>query len=268
MFAQNIIKFIQQKLESNQLSHAYLVDEVQDQLSTNLADQIYGAFSSQVGLSDFHHISPEESQSIKVDQIRVVIDRLSRKPTGSMHLVVISCAHLMNLAAANALLKILEEPPVRAHFFLIVPHVQQLLPTIISRTQVLRCDKLSIEDFSHEPQYELLHQLYQDNPAQLYLGEDSRLLLKLHESVLRAEHPYLAIQNLTGYHLLELVKSALQIIFIRMRDGSSIYCQEYWDIYDDVLSLSRSYQQAYNINERAVLDRLGIALLSLKKLTS
>jgi hypothetical protein len=49
------------------------------------------------------------------------------------HVFVLQKADLLSPAAANSLLKSLEEPPQGYHFFLLAAHEQQLLPTIRSR---------------------------------------------------------------------------------------------------------------------------------------
>ncbi len=51
--------------------------------------------------------------------------------------VIVDCAEEMNPSAANALLKLLEEPPERVAFFLVAHAPGRLLPTIRSRCRVL-----------------------------------------------------------------------------------------------------------------------------------
>lgn len=51
----------------------------------------------------------------------------------------------MHVNAANALLKILEEPPEKTMFFLVTSHPEQLLTTILSRTQ-----KIMVRAFTDE----------------------------------------------------------------------------------------------------------------------
>ncbi len=71
---------------------------------------------------------------ISVDQIRQLIERVStRAHTGANKCVIISPAECMNANAANALLKVLEEPPERTLFLLVSAMPQQLPATIISR---------------------------------------------------------------------------------------------------------------------------------------
>lgn len=78
------------------------------------------------------------SQQIGVDQIRALTDfvNLSAHQQG-YKIILIHPAEAMNLAAANALLKKLEEPPPGVIFMLVTHRVQQLLPTIRSRCQLI-----------------------------------------------------------------------------------------------------------------------------------
>lgn len=83
--------------------------------------------------------------SIKVDDIRGLLDSLSLTSAGRARIVIIDPAQLMNDQAANALLKNLEEPSENVYFILIVPEMDQLLPTIRSRVQVVRFYSLEYE---------------------------------------------------------------------------------------------------------------------------
>jgi DNA polymerase-3 subunit delta' len=72
---------------------------------------------------------------------------LSLRPLpDSRKIAVIDDADLMNDAAANALLKTLEEPPERAVLFLIASNPDALLPTIRSRCQMIRFAPLPADD--------------------------------------------------------------------------------------------------------------------------
>jgi DNA polymerase-3 subunit delta' len=84
--------------------------------------------------------------SIKVDAIRELLDSLSLSSGGKSRIVIIDSAHLMNDQAANALLKNLEEPSENVYFILIAPEIEQLLPTIRSRVQVMRFYALKYEN--------------------------------------------------------------------------------------------------------------------------
>jgi len=81
---------------------------------------------------------------IKIDQIRSLCQTLAMKPyEARRRVVIITDAQAMNQAASNALLKMLEEPPVRTILILVATHPSDLLPTIVSRCQQLRFKPIS-----------------------------------------------------------------------------------------------------------------------------
>jgi len=87
------------------------------------------------------------TSNIPVDSIRRVIDRFgSSAAEGGWRVCIVDSAEDMERSAANALLKLLEEPPPRA-LFLIVAHAPgRMLPTIRSRCRLLTFDPLSEAD--------------------------------------------------------------------------------------------------------------------------
>lgn len=87
------------------------------------------------------------TSNIPVDSIRRVIDRFgSSAAEGGWRVCIVDSAEDMERSAANALLKLLEEPPPRA-LFLIVAHAPgRMLPTIRSRCRLLTFDPLAEPD--------------------------------------------------------------------------------------------------------------------------
>lgn len=67
---------------------------------------------------------------------------------GGRRVVIVDAADNMNPSAANALLKMLEEPPDHATLLLISHRPSGLLPTIRSRCRTLRLDTLTAEDMA------------------------------------------------------------------------------------------------------------------------
>lgn len=86
---------------------------------------------------DYTIVEPEKNKlSIGVDQIRQISSKVyERAQQGGNKVIWINVASLMTEAAANALLKTLEEPPENTYFILSDYHNGQLLPTIRSRCQ-------------------------------------------------------------------------------------------------------------------------------------
>ena len=88
--------------------------------------------------SDLEKISNNESEIIKIDQIRNIKTFLGQKSISSgKKIVFIIDAHLLNEAASNCLLKTLEEPS-NGIFILLTSKLNFLLDTIISRCQIVR----------------------------------------------------------------------------------------------------------------------------------
>lgn len=84
---------------------------------------------------DVMQIAPEEQgKAILIDQIRALADFLQLKShSAPSKVAVISPAEAMNLNAANALLKMLEEPPAGSYLILVGSKLQRLPATIRSR---------------------------------------------------------------------------------------------------------------------------------------
>jgi DNA polymerase III subunit delta' len=79
-----------------------------------------------------------EGLSIKVDEIRELITRTSWSPSvGNYRVVVIEDADRLTESAANALLKVIEEPGARTVWLLCAPTLTDVLPTIRSRCRHL-----------------------------------------------------------------------------------------------------------------------------------
>ena len=90
------------------------------------------------GSSDFEKTIKSGSEIIKIAQIRNIKTFLSQKSINSeKKIVLIIDAHLLNEAASNCLLKILEEPS-NGIFILLTSKLNLLLDTIISRCQIVR----------------------------------------------------------------------------------------------------------------------------------
>ena len=92
-----------------------------------------------------------EGGTLKVDQIREVRKTITYKPYQSKYRVALFLRFQeANDNAANALLKTLEEAPSYAVLILTADNPEQLLPTILSRCEVLRLRPLKIEEVKRD----------------------------------------------------------------------------------------------------------------------
>jgi DNA polymerase-3 subunit delta' len=106
---------------------------------------------------------------IGIDDIRG-LQRLANLPPyeGKCKVFIIDEAEYLSIEAANALLKILEEPPPRVVWLLLAAEEERLLPTIISR-----CQRLELKPVSSERVQETLVNSYNVD------GDKAKLLTQL-----------------------------------------------------------------------------------------
>jgi DNA polymerase-3 subunit delta' len=92
-------------------------------------------------------IPPDPPQmTIKVDQVRRVIETIYYRPGEARERVYIFTDSGFMKEAANSLLKVLEEPPEFATIFLLTENAGELLPTIRSRSMTFTLGALPAED--------------------------------------------------------------------------------------------------------------------------
>lgn len=85
---------------------------------------------------DYHFLVAEKDKSIGIDQVRLLTEKLNERPQlGNNKVVVIKGAEQLTEAAANALLKTLEEPQGDSYLILLARTHHQLMPTLLSRLQ-------------------------------------------------------------------------------------------------------------------------------------
>ena len=111
-----------------------------------IKEQPYG------NLYDWYRVLDIENKQgqIGVDEAQEIIKTLSLKSfEGGHKAMIIWMAEKMNAACANKLLKLIEEPPEKTFFILIVEDETQIIQTIKSRCQVLHFNPLADVDIAH-----------------------------------------------------------------------------------------------------------------------
>jgi DNA polymerase-3 subunit delta' len=156
---QQSTKLLQRSLERGRLGHAYLfvggqLDELEGLASTlaktlsclhptkkagmaiDCCDQCVQCQKIDHGNhADVHWVRPEsKSRVITIEQMRDLMQVINLKPTeGGYKFGIIVAADRLNVQAANAFLKTLEEPPPKSVLVLLSTEPQRLLETILSR---------------------------------------------------------------------------------------------------------------------------------------
>jgi len=96
------------------------------------------------------HLNVENKQAnINIAEAHSIISKLSLKPFESEYKVLIMWLPEYLDREGNALLKIIEEPAQKTLFLLVAQNQDQILNTIISRTQIVKIPKLSNQDIEH-----------------------------------------------------------------------------------------------------------------------
>lgn len=120
-------------------------DEFADIWRSQLAQSPY------FGLDDWYRSLGVEAKQAMIyeKESSEILRKLSLKSFGDGYKVMIIWqADKMNVNCANKLLKLLEEPPSKTLFILISEHPEQILPTILSRVQMVQIPRLEKEEIA------------------------------------------------------------------------------------------------------------------------
>ena len=99
---------------------------------------------------DFMQINADDGKSIKIEQIRLMQEKVVEKPIISNKKVyIINDAELLTKEAQNCLLKTLEEPPEYVIIILIVSNESKILNTVKSRCVKIEFEKISDEEINN-----------------------------------------------------------------------------------------------------------------------
>lgn len=139
-------QILERQIAGANFPHAYLFSGPsgigKKTLALELAQKILGA-ENLLAHADFQML--DQTAEITVEQIRQIINRLSLKPLfGQKKVTIVNNAELMNTQSANALLKTLEEPSPST-IIILVGSARAMLPTIVSRCQVLNMEVFSLK---------------------------------------------------------------------------------------------------------------------------
>jgi len=119
------------------LHHAYLIEGDKDFAARELCEFCENVLHHPTQANpDFLY---KEFASFGIDESRLVKELQSTKSMreGGKRIFVFSAPSFTG-EAQNALLKVLEEPTPNTHFFIIMPDIGTLLPTLLSRVEVVR----------------------------------------------------------------------------------------------------------------------------------
>ncbi|MBD3360916.1 AAA family ATPase [Candidatus Peregrinibacteria bacterium] len=162
---------IENDIESGNLTHAYLLAGPNSVGKFTVAKKMAGILQCEnnfchkcktcVQIQQGSHVDTTElkgKDSIKIEDVRKIIERANMTGTSSYKIFLIQSIERMTMEAANSFLKILEEPPLGTIFLLTTNNFRELLPTIVSRTRVIKFRTVSAEYLTKK-----LNDLYPDS---------------------------------------------------------------------------------------------------------
>ena len=188
---------------------------------------------------DFSIITPE-GNSIKIDQIRNLQNKIMEKPIESERKIyVIDDSETMTKDAQNCLLKTLEEPPEYATIILICSNENMLLSTVKSRCTKITFNNISKEDLLNYTSEDLIDLADGSIGNAIRLNEEKELF----ENV---KHVF---ENIQKYDKIDFVKNA-EIIY---KSKDDIY--EILELINIILfnkaKIDKNYANCINLVEKA-----------------
>ncbi len=141
----------------------------------------------------------DDKESIKIEEIRNLIDRLNQTAQTKYKILLIQTIERMTREAANSFLKILEEPPSKTIFILTSNNIRDVLPTVLSRVRIIKFSTVSVNYLVKK-----LTELYPDydkqalqNVALFSMGKTGKAvhLIESPEALAAYQKVYYDVQN-------------------------------------------------------------------------
>jgi DNA polymerase-3 subunit delta' len=233
--------------------------------------------AAQVQHPDEIWVKPEKfGGSIKIDQIRELQNYIYLMPQRAKHqIIIITAADRLNSSAANALLKILEEPAKHTLFLLLAEQLGTVLPTVLSRCQILRFppkNDLSVnfltlaDQYPEETEYSVLI-----NQAEPILdGLIDIMEEKIHPCVMAAQWMHFELNTFLWF--IYWVYAQVQMMLIQHQSVTGPAANQFKKLasllnpvsvfaqIDKINSLKRKLNHNQNVNHALALEHLLFSL--------
>jgi DNA polymerase-3 subunit gamma/tau len=136
-----VVRYLTQVIESGKVPHAMIFTGSRGIGKTTLAR----IFAKELGVQPHDVYELDAASYTGIDNIRELRDDALTLPMSSPYKVyILDEVHMLSKPAFNGFLKILEEPPAHVIFILATTELHKILPTVISRCQVITLEKPTI----------------------------------------------------------------------------------------------------------------------------
>jgi len=200
---------LERDIETGNLAHAYLLAGPNSVGKHTVAGKLAGILQCEnnfchkckacLQVMSGNHIDTTElkdnKESIKIDEVRKIIDRCNMTGQSRYKLFLIQSVERMTTEAANSFLKILEEPPEGTVFILTTNNIRLLLPTVVSRVRVLKFGSVSAEFLE-----EKLRELYPDREEETLKQASIFSMGKTGKAIHLIENPEALAEYIAVYH--------------------------------------------------------------------
>lgn len=209
-----------------------------------------------------------DGASIKVGQVREIKEVFSKSGMESRKkILIVREMDKMTASGANSLLKFIEEPEGEIMIFLLTTEVQKLLPTIISRCQVMHFQTASIENRVMDIESEDIPR--ESATILAYLTQDSKVAKEIHadedfQKVIQTVWQWFVLLNTNNDQAFIYVHTNIMPL-IKSKEESNLLLNLLLIVYRDLMALS--YEQEHLIafsKYEAQLQKMATDLIEKK----
>lgn len=196
----------------------------------------------------------EEGQTIKIDQIREITNKVIEQPIVSNKKVyIINDCDKMTIEAQNCLLKTLEEPPEFAVMILITSNENVLLNTIKSRCMTMKFKNIPKEELKDYAVQHLGYEQMTDNLVESFNGSIGKAIMQKQN-----QEKYLKIESLIN-------DLSVQDIITIMNESKILYDKENINTILEYMMICLYSKKEENLKYINCIEKVNHCLVKLKR---